>query len=129
MMEQECLSTIPSPARLEALSRIYFEKVNPIFPVIDEGTYRDRQLTDPERILLNQGICLAASKNFAAREHLVLPDISPALTCREFGEKISGVMRLSIEMGLVTDKFVLIQALTLMSQFIDNPVGEDLSAQ
>jgi hypothetical protein len=38
-------------------------------------------------------------------------------------------MRLIIEMGLVKDKIVLIQALALMSQFTDNPVGDDTSPQ
>lgn len=38
-------------------------------------------------------------------------------------------MRISIEMGLVSNKIIIIQALALMSQFSDNPVGEDISSQ
>ncbi len=42
---------------------------------------------------------------------------------------LSGAMRISIEMGLISNKIIIIQALALMSQFTDNPVGEDISSQ
>ncbi|KAH6709444.1 hypothetical protein BKA61DRAFT_614263 [Leptodontidium sp. MPI-SDFR-AT-0119] len=128
MLEQECLSTIPPPDGLEALARIYFDKVYPIFPVVSESTLQGAHLSTPARILLQQGVCLAASKNHVARQHLSISDTIP-LSCRVFGEKVSGAMRMTIEMGLVTDKIVLIQALALLSQFTDDPPGEDLSSQ
>ncbi|KAG4439878.1 hypothetical protein IFR05_004654 [Cadophora sp. M221] len=128
MLEQECLSTIPPPDGLEALARIYFDKVCPIFPVVSESTLQSAHSSIPARILLQQGICLAASKNYAARQYLILGDTIP-LSCRTFGEKVSWAMRMTIEMGLVTDKIVLIQALALLSQFADDPPGEDLSSQ
>jgi hypothetical protein len=129
MLEQECRSTIPPPEKVEALSKIYFEKVHPIFPVIDEEAYQNLSPQDPGHVLLQQGICLAASKNFTARSLLIITPSSPPLSCREFGETLSGTMRISIEMGLVSNKIILIQALALMSQFSDNPVGEDISSQ
>jgi hypothetical protein len=128
-LEQECLATIPPTATLEALSKIYFEKVHPIFPVIDQTAYENLSLKDPAHIILQQSICLAASKNFAARQYLVMTESEPPLSCRTFGERLSGAMRLIIEMGLVKDKIVLIQALALMSQFTDSPVGDDMSSQ
>ncbi|KAH7364392.1 hypothetical protein BKA65DRAFT_491203 [Rhexocercosporidium sp. MPI-PUGE-AT-0058] len=129
MLEQECLSTIPPPNGLEILARAYFDKVYPIFPVVSESTLRQSaHLSTPDRIILQQGICLAASRNQASRQYLTLGNVTP-LSCREFGEKISGAMRMSIEMGLVTNKIVLIQALALLSQFTDDPPGEDLSSQ
>jgi hypothetical protein len=129
MLEQECRSTIPPPEKAEALSKIYFEKVHPIFPVIDEEAYHNLSPTDPSHVLLQQGICLAASKNFSARPHLIIAQSSPTLSCREFDGMLSGTMRISIEMGLVSNKIVVIQALALMSQFSDNPVSEDISSQ
>jgi hypothetical protein len=129
ILEQECLAALPASATLAALSKIYFERVHPIFPVIDLTAYENLSLKDPARILLQQGICLAASKNFAARQHLVLTEGEPPLSCRTFGERLSGAMRLIIEMGLVKDKIILIQALALMSQFAENPVGDDMSPQ
>lgn len=160
ILEQECLSTLPSPSRFEPLAKIYFEKVHPIFPVIDGDAYRILDPTDPESIILRQGICLAASKDLSAKHFLVLNDSESLLSCRQFGDKTSGAMRISIEMGLVTNKLIIIQvstlrceseprissfirsvtvassaltkwqqALALMSQFTDTPVGEDISSQ
>lgn len=129
MLEQECRSMLPSPAQVEALSKIYFEKVHSILPVIDITVYNSLEHTDPCRIILTQGICLAASKDFDARPHLTLTDSSKLLACRDFGDRISSSMRLAIDIGLISSKIVVIQALALMSQFTDNPVGEDLSAQ
>lgn len=129
LIEQECLLTMPPIPHLEALSRIYFEKINPIFPIIDENTYHSLPPSGPCRILLEQAICLAASKNFAATEHLILKESEPPLTCLVFDEKVSGAMRLTIELGIVTDKIILIQALCILSLFIDNSSSEDLASQ
>jgi hypothetical protein len=107
MLKQECLSTIPPPPNIEALSHIYFEKIHSIFPVLDREAYINLDSKDPARILLQQGICLAASKDFAARNSLILAE--SILIPRKFGERISSAMRMSIEIGLVTNKLVNIQ--------------------
>ncbi|QSZ32955.1 hypothetical protein DSL72_002538 [Monilinia vaccinii-corymbosi] len=129
LIEQECLSTMPPIPHLAVLSRIYFDKINPIFPIIDETKYHKLSPSNPARILLDQAISLAASKNFAATEHLILNETDSPMTCRAFGDKVSGAMRLIIELGIVTDKLVLIQALCLLSLFIDNSSSEDLASQ
>ncbi|KAI9643853.1 hypothetical protein NHQ30_007204 [Ciborinia camelliae] len=129
IIEQECLSTMSPTPHLAVLSRIYFEKINPIFPIIDEIKYHNLPPSSPARILLEQAICLAASKNFSATEHLILNETDSHMTCRAFGEKLSGAMRLTIELGIVTDKIILIQALCLLSLFIDNSSSEDLASQ
>jgi len=130
MLEQECRSTIPPQENIEALSKIYFEKVHPIFPVIDQAAYRNLNPTDPGYVLLQQGICLAASKNFGARPHLIIESSSSSLmSCRTFGEALSSTMRICIELGLVSNKIIIIQALALMSQYNDNAVGEDIASQ
>jgi hypothetical protein len=113
MLEQECLSTIPTPSRCEALSKLYFDKVHPMFPVVDQYTYNSRDPKSPESIILRQGICLAASKNVSAGHLLILNESEPPLTCRQFGDRISAVMRMSIEMGLVSNKVVVIQVSSL----------------
>jgi hypothetical protein len=129
LLQQECLTTLPSPSRLSALCKLYFEKNHPIFPVIDEARFNSLPNDDSSRILLQQGICLAASKNPSARRFLVLGESDNILNLLEFGDKIVNTMRLSIELGLVSDKIVLIQAYALLSQFADSPDGGDLSSQ
>lgn len=126
ILEQECLSVIPSDVLLEALSRIYFDKIHPILPAVDRGVYTRLDPSSPAKILLQQGICLAASKNYAVRHLLVLPGSTICLSPRQFNDRISSAMRTSIEMGLIKHKKILISSLLLLSQFKDSP-GDILS--
>jgi hypothetical protein len=129
MLTEESLSTLPRPDKIAALAQFYFDKIHPIFPVIDEPRFHDLQPADPGKILLQQAVCLAASKNYVTKEHLILPGSDSPLSFGEFGTKLFAAMRLSVELGLVTDKIILIQALTLMSHFTDGPERADLSPQ
>ena len=126
-LEQECLSVLPPPGDLDALCLLYFGKMQPVFPVIDETKYRSLPLTTPARILLQQGVCLVASMNISMEGHLRLTDGGPRLSYGEFGTRILAAMRLSVEMSLVTDKIVLISALALMSFFVEGSEGRELS--
>jgi hypothetical protein len=129
LLEQEALSALPPPPNLLALSQMYFDKCHPIFPVVDEVGFRSLDSSDPRRVLLQQAICLAASRNFTSKSHLILPGTESPLSYREFGDRLFASMRLSVEMGLVTDKIVLVQALALMSQFANGPDSGDTSSQ
>jgi len=129
LLAEECLSLLPPQPELEKLCSIYFEKHHPIFPVIDENTFRTMDPTDPASVLLKQGICLVASLNPSAKRYLRVPKTSSLSVPREFGRRLSAAMRMSIELGLVTKKVVIIQALALLSFFIDGPNGGDLSSQ
>jgi hypothetical protein len=128
---EEIRLALPAEAHSQALSMLYFDKMHPIFPIIDKHGFHKLRSTDPVRILLQQGICLAASKHNMAKEHLILRDAdSSPLSHRAFAERILAAMRLTVEHGLVTDKIALIQALALMSHFANGlDDSSDLSAQ
>ena len=127
LLQQECLSTLPPPQHLEALTKLYFERIHPIFPVIDMEEFQVSPVTNCS-VLLQQAICLATSKNFAAAPHLHLPDTQGPMDPIDFHDRITRAMRLSMEMSLVTDKLVLIQACALMSQWMDFPEGGELNS-
>jgi hypothetical protein len=102
--------------------------MHPMLPIIDLEEITPEPSTHCS-VLLQQAICLAASKNFAAQPHLFLPGKTTALGQMEFGDRISRAMRISMEIGLVTDKIVLVQALSMMSQFFDSSDRGDLASQ
>jgi hypothetical protein len=129
LLAEECLALLPTQPELEKLCSIYFEKCHPIFPIIDEHSFQTMDHTEPTKILLQQGMCLVASLNLSAQGHLRLSKASTHFSPREFGRRISAAMRTSIELGLVTKKVVIIQALALLSLFIDGPNGGDVSSQ
>jgi hypothetical protein len=110
LLIEECLSVVPPQSELQALCNIYFRKNHPIFPVVDKAAFGSMDPTQPASILLKQGICLVASLNVDARSYLRLQDTSSTLSHREFGKRLSAAMRTSVDIGLVTEKIVLIQA-------------------
>lgn len=128
-LKEESLSILPPRPSVTALSNLYFAKMHPIIPLIDENRFQNLHPTDPRRVLIQQGICLAASRLFISKQYLVLPGSDTPLSYREFGSRLLAAMRIGIEMGLVVDKIVLIQALALMSHFVDGPDVGDLAAQ
>jgi hypothetical protein len=129
LLAEECLALLPPQPELEKLRSIYFDKHHQIFPVINENSFRRMDRTEPGSILLQQGMCLVASLNPSAKGYLRLPKASTLLSPREFGRKISAAMRTSIELGLVSNKIIIIQGLALLSFSIDGPNGGDMSSQ
>lgn len=80
------------------------------------------------RILIEQGLCLVASLNFLSKPYLILDDPNKPLSVREFGKRLFAAMRVAIEVGVVTDKVVLTQALALMSFWVDGREGSENSS-
>lgn len=128
-LREKCLSTLPPAADLAALFELYFRRINPILPLIDEEFFRMMERSQAETVLLSQGICTAASASPDAFNHLRLSSPVTALTQLAFTRAISGAMRTSLELGLVTDKFVIIQAYTLLSLFMQAHDLGDIAAQ
>jgi hypothetical protein len=98
---------------MEGLLRIYKENIHPIFPVLDYDSYQDMPAKSPERIILSQSICIAASIDRNAKQYL--PTV--ATTHADFSRGLLDAINTSIALGLVRDKLVLIQALSLTSLF------------
>lgn len=128
-LEKPCLSILPRPADFAALSQIYFQKFNSIFPIVDKEIFLKMDRTRSTTILLSQGICLAASASTAAAEYLRFSSDSGTLSQSDFSHRISRAMKSSVEIGLVTEKIVIIQALVLLSLFIQVRDGGDTAAQ
>lgn len=129
ILEKECLSQLPPIDDWNALSSLYFDRIHPILPIIDNPSFKNLSVNDPGKILLQQGICLIASMNFDSSQHLKLGNIEKPLTHNEFGKRLFAAMRTSIELGLVSTKITLIQSLALMSLFNDGPDGADIASQ
>lgn len=112
-LEDQCLGVLPPPDDMEGLLRIYKENIHPIFPVLDYDSYQDMPAKSPERIILSQSICIAASIDRNAKQYL--PTV--ATTHADFSRGLLDAINTSIALGLVRDKLVLIQSLSLTSLF------------
>ncbi|KAH6625490.1 hypothetical protein C7974DRAFT_414004 [Boeremia exigua] len=127
ILEQECIQTIPPPVHREALAALYFDKFNPLLPLIKKSAYDAIPAQSPSRLLLDQGICLVASMDPSSSSHLYLSSDAVVSNRRDFGHRMLSALRMSIEMGRVVDKMLLVQLLTLMSLFQEGPDGAENS--
>lgn len=128
LLEKECLSIRPPATQSAALCAIYFEKFQPILPVVDFEAYQALSPQSPSRILLQQGLCLVASMDSTSGRYLCLSGDDAVLSCEDFGQRLFASMRVLIEIGVVPDKVVMIQALLLMWHFMGSRRGGDASS-
>lgn len=128
-IEAWCLSMIPKPEQCTALYQIYVERIHPIIPILDKQEYDSMDPADPATILLKQGICLAASKHHCAKDHLSFQHSFDKQNHEQFGKSLSYAMRMSLDLGLVMDKKILVQAVCLLYIFLQGTEHNDLSAE
>lgn len=114
-LEDQCLSVLPAPDNMEGLLRIYMGNIHPIFPILDYDAYQSMLAKSPEKVLLSQSICIAASIDRNSKQYLHLPTVNTSHA--DFSRSLSDAMNTSIALGLVRDKLVLIQASSLTSLF------------
>ncbi|CRG86726.1 hypothetical protein PISL3812_03737 [Talaromyces islandicus] len=130
-LEELALQHLPEEAGFQALYTIYLEEIHPIFPVIDREAMEAMSVTSPECSLLRLAVCIAASVNPRAKEYL-----KPPLRGRNYYSSRDGLikdmifsLRLLLSLGLVKDKIVLVQALSLVALFTQYAKDRDLSAE
>lgn len=124
-LETEVLSVLPPQAHCEKLLHIYTVRIHPLLPIVDLGIFQMEGLTSWARINLLQAICLVASKDCSAKTHLVLPTSPAPLDHRAFADRLFAALKLSLDIGLVQDRLILIQVLALMTFHSYGPDGND----
>lgn len=129
--EELTLQHLPEEAGFQALYTIYLDEIHPIFPVIDREAMEAMSVTSPECSLLRLAVCIAASVNPRAKDYL-----KPPLRNRNYYSSRDGLikdmifsLRLLLSLGLVKDKIVLVQALSLVALFTQYAKDRDLSAE
>lgn len=126
--EQTC-AVRPLKEDFEALESFYLINIHPILPCVSLPQYGKSQANAPERIIQEQIICILACTNVAVRSNLRLPGSAHQLAPTEFARKIVESMRLSIELALISDRFIVVQALTAMSLMIYGRESIELAPQ
>lgn len=129
-LEDACMRLLPEEPDFQSIYKIYLEDIHPIFPVIDQVAFESTPADSPDGVLLRQAICLAASTNSMAKDFLKFDSQTTSFSSRtEFIREIVFAIRTSLNLGLVKDKLVLIQALSLMGLFTQFADDRDLSAE
>ncbi|KAI1437364.1 hypothetical protein GGR50DRAFT_98398 [Xylaria sp. CBS 124048] len=114
-----CLPCRPPAPDYEVLKRMYFEKMNPIFPILDDPSAHTNSLDEPTEILVQQIISLAAAADPDATQHLRVSPHGPLLSRQEFCACLSNAVLTTLDAGVVTDRVWLMRlsaALSLYTQ-------------
>lgn len=124
------LLEIPEGSDFRVLYKIYLKDIHPIFPVLDCDVFEALSPSSPERGLLRQALCIAASTSPMAKGYLKTPSRSAGYTSRdEFIKDMVFSIRYLLSIGLVKDKIILVQVLSLVALFTQFARDRDLSAE
>jgi len=125
-----CLPCRPPPSDYAVLKRIYFEKMNPIFPIIEEQAL-STQLDEVIETLVQQVVSLAAAADPEATQHLRVSPAGPLLTRQEFCACLSNSVLTTLDAGLVTDRVWLTRLSAALSLYTQptNSEEADIPAQ
>lgn len=115
----------PHSAVLGPLIDIYFKKVHPILPLLDEDEFRRNHAGGIVPEALVHAMCLTAAKDAEAGPHLRLSDSPSTIPVRQFCSilhaSVSGALRVPVRF----EKITLIRVLALTSLHIEGPEGAE----
>jgi hypothetical protein len=118
LLEEQCLKLLPFPDSVDFLTNVYISDIHPIFPVLDVQNFQQMDAETPAKIILSQAICLAASTNCNDLTHLNIASTTSSSPSRKaFTQQLSTAIQTSLHLGLVKDKLILTQVLSILSMF------------
>jgi hypothetical protein len=115
----------PHSAVLGPLIDIYFEKIHPILPLLEEEEFRRNHAGGVVPEPLVHAMCLAAAKDADAEPHLKLSDspvtVPPRQFCSILHASVAGALRVPVRF----EKITLIRILALVSLHSEGPEGAE----
>lgn len=117
---------LPSSTR-EPLVAIYFNSVNHIIPIIDQGCLQT-QASGSASPILEKAMCLTAAKTSAATSYLTLTPYGPLLSSRQFCSGIYKELVVAMDAELEPDRLTRIRVLALMSLHCEGYEGAEAAS-
>ena len=118
----------PTPSQIAGLVDVYFRKIHPMLPLIDELEFREAFSAGavPEPYLY--AICIVAAKDKEAEPLLYLPDSETPVAPRDFCSSLQSSVKSALAGTGRYDRLTLIRMNALISFHIEGPDGaEDAS--
>lgn len=118
----------PTPSQIAGLVDVYFRKIHPMLPLIDELEFREAFAAGvvPEPYLY--AICIVAAKDKEAETLLRLPDSDVPVAPRDFCSSLQSSVKAALAVTGRYDRLTLIRMNALISFHIEGPDGaEDAS--
>jgi hypothetical protein len=115
----------PHAGAVEPLIDIYFSKIHPILPLLDEADFRQEYADGTVPEPLTHAMCLVAAKDSDAESHLHLVGSTVPILAREFCSRLHATITTAIRHPNKYEKIALIRILALMSLHDEGPDGAE----
>lgn len=115
----------PHSAVLGPLIDIYFKKIHPILPLLDEGEFRQNHAGGIVPEPLVHAMCLVAAKDSEAEPHLKLSDSPSTVQPRQFCTILHGSIVGALKVPVRFEKVTLIRILALTSLHSEGADGAE----
>lgn len=118
----------PDSAQLTELTNIYFKKVNPILPIVDEQEFRRVHAAGhvPEPFV--HALCLVAAKDGEAQPFLRSNDSATSISPRDFCHKLHASVKSALTSSTRYDKTTLVRMLALVSLHNEGADGAEVAS-
>nr|POF17582.1 cutinase transcription factor 1 alpha [Quercus suber] len=115
----------PHPSILEPLIDLYFAKIHPLLPIIEETEFRERHAADLVPEPLVHVMCLVVAKHAEASSLLRLTDSTTPLPPRKFCKGLHDSIISALSAPSRYDKITQIRILALASLHSEGPDGNE----
>ncbi|KAK3074593.1 hypothetical protein LTR53_002871 [Teratosphaeriaceae sp. CCFEE 6253] len=118
----------PHSAVLGPLVDVYFSRIHPILPLVDEAEFRSQQAEGEAPEPLIHALCLVAAKDATAALHLKLGSSPSTLPPREFCSRLHASVTGALRAPCQYDKVTLVRILALASMHSEGADGAEESS-
>jgi hypothetical protein len=115
----------PRAAAVGPLIDIYFLKLHPILPLLDEAEFRHEYANGAVPEPLTHAMCLVAAKDSDAESHLQLAGSTSPIPAREFCSRLYATITTAVRHPVKYEKIALIRILALISLHGEGPDGAE----
>lgn len=115
----------PNSAVVGPLIDVFFRKVHPVLPLLNEAEFRSSHARGVVPEVLAHAICLVAAKHAEAAPHLRLNEATTALSPREFCSRLHGSVIAALRVPVRLEKITLIRTLALTSLHAEGTEGSE----
>lgn len=115
----------PDPAALGPLIDIYFRKIHPILPILDEDEFRQTTASGTVAQPLVHAVCLVVAKDAEAAPYLRLSECPKTISPRQFCSVLHGFITGALRLRSRLEKVTLMRILALTSLHTEGAEGAE----
>jgi len=124
-LQKECLSLLPPKEDYLKLEDVFFDRIHPVFPVLDTSILKGDDQTSVVAILSRQVACLAAATDSSVARHLRLHPDGQVLSFQEFHHRLSTAILAVVDADVLSNRLDVVRILIIVALFYQPSSGSE----